>query len=355
MRRSVTRATLCDPDPVRRRPSPTVAACHLGALAAAALTGCGSAGVRGLPPGAEAARSPALAAPPAGRVVRVGPHPDGLAAEPATQTFVVGERDPEALRLVDSRSGALRRRVTFVPHATDDVFILPTRSAPAAAIVLPHREAAAARGRVFVANARTGTVAVFARGRETTRFRVAAQPGGLAAADRGRLLAVVSRRERVLELYDPRTLKRVARAPAGVGPTTVAAEADRLYVADTLGGALLVFRVRPQLTLTRRVALPGSPYGLAVDPVRHRLWVTLTQRNELVSLPADDRPRPLLRLPTVRQPDTVAVDSGLGTVAVAGRADGVLQLVGERQAYPLEHGVRGSVGAVVHRSARSPG
>jgi hypothetical protein len=92
------------------------------------------------------------------------------------------------------------------------------------------------------------------------------------------------------------------------------------------------------LTLTRRGALPGAPYGLTVDPVRHRLWVTLTARNELVSLPADGRPRPVLRLPTVRQPDTVAVDSLLGTVAVGGGADGVLQLIGERQAYPRDRG-----------------
>ena len=114
--------------------------------------------------------------------------------------------------------------------------------------------------------------------------------------------------------------------------------ADRLYVADTQGGALLVFATRPKLALVRRVFLPGGPYGLALDPVRHRLWVTLTARNEVVSLPANGRPRPLVRLPTVRQPDTVAVDPALGTVAVTGRDAGVLQLIGAADAYPADEG-----------------
>jgi DNA-binding beta-propeller fold protein YncE len=149
----------------------------------------------------------------------------------------------------------------------------------------------------------------------------------------GGRLAVLAPRARMLELVDPRTHQRLARAPAGVGPTHVLAVADRLYVTDTQGGALLVFATRPKLVLTRRVFLPGAPYGLAADTVRHRLWVTLTARNQLVSLPANGRPRPLVRLATVRQPDKVAVDSGSGTVAVAGRDAGILQLIGAREAY----------------------
>jgi DNA-binding beta-propeller fold protein YncE len=175
-------------------------------------------------------------------------------------------------------------------------------------------------------------VSVLEGDRETARFAVATQPGGLAGADSGRALAVVSVRERVLELYDPRTLKRTARVAAGVGPTHVVAVSDRLYVADTQGGALLVFATRPKLALVRRVFLPGGPYGMALDPVRHRLWVTLTARNEVVSLPANGRPRPLVHLPTVRQPDSVAVDPVLGTVAVTGRDAGVLQLIDVRGA-----------------------
>jgi DNA-binding beta-propeller fold protein YncE len=146
-------------------------------------------------------------------------------------------------------------------------------------------------------------------------------------------LAVLAPRARKLDLLDPRTRKRLERVDAGVGPTHVLAVADRLYVTDTQGGALLVFATRPKLVLTRRVFLPGVPYGIAVDLVRHRLWVTLTARNEVLSLPANGRPRPLVRLPTIRQPNRVAADSALGTVAVAGRDPGVLQLIGAHEAY----------------------
>jgi hypothetical protein len=341
MRRSVTHVTLCDADPVRRLSLTALAT----ALAAALMAGCGSATVGELPPGARPARSPALAEAPAGRVLRIGRHPVDVVADPTTRTFIVAERDPEALRFVDAATGRIRDRVTPAPHATENLYVVPYARAPVDAIVLPYRPSAAAGGRVFVADGRS--VRVQEGSREVARFGVGAEPGSMAPADRGRLLAVVSRRERTLSLYDPRSLQRVAVADAGVGPTTVIAEADRLYVADTAGGALLVFQVHPKLTLTRRVDLPGGPYGLAVDTVRHRLWVTLTQRNLLVSLPANGRPHPLDRLPTVRQPDHVAVVSALGTVAVSGGDAGVLQLVG---AHDGEF-----AGAVLHRPVGPPG
>jgi DNA-binding beta-propeller fold protein YncE len=153
----------------------------------------------------------------------------------------------------------------------------------------------------------------------------------------GPRLAVLDPRARVLELRDPRTNARLAQAPAGVGPARVVAQADRLYVTDTRGDGLLVYATRPRLALVRRVFLAGGPYGLAVDPVRHRLWVTLTARNEVVSLPANGRPRPLVRLPTLRRPDAVAVDSATGAVAVGGSDARVAQVIGADQAYD-EHG-----------------
>jgi DNA-binding beta-propeller fold protein YncE len=322
------------------------------AAAAAAVTGCGSETVHELPAAAEPARAPALTAAPAGRVVAVGRAPEGLAADPATHTFAVALRDPDQLALVDARSGRVRDRVVLPGgprHLTTDLassaFVVPAETAGRALTVTPTgrvtadvavgdhpHDATALAGRTFVGNESGNTVSVLDGDRETARFAVATQPGGLAAAEGGHALAVVSVRERVLELYDPRTLKRIARVPAGVGPTHVVAVSDRLYVTDTRGGALLVFATRPELALVRRVYLPGGPYGIAHDPVRHRLWVTLTARNEVVSLPANGRPRPLVRLPTVRQPDSVAVDPSLGTLAVTGRDAGVLQLIDVRGA-----------------------
>jgi len=77
-----------------------------------------------------------------------------------------------------------------------------------------------------------------------------------------------------------------------------------------------------------RLELPGSPYGLAYDARHDRVWVTLTARNEVVEIDATASPPTVLnRFPTVRQPNTVAVDAATGRLFVTGTADGVLQLV----------------------------
>jgi sugar lactone lactonase YvrE len=300
-------------------------------ILAAIAAGCGSAAVHELPPAADAARAPALRTAPAGRVVAVGPAPEALAAGPGAHTFAVALRD--GLAIVDARSGRVRERTAVPAAGTPAVFPVA-----AGALALGSATTAVVAGRTFVADGRAGAIAILEGGRQTARLLAGAQPRGLAAADFDARLAVVAGRARTLALYDPRTLRRTARAPAGVGPTQVLGFGDLLYVADTRGDGLLVFRTRPKLTLVRRVFLPGGPYGLALDPVRRRLWVTLTARNEVVQLPATGRPHPLLTLPTVRQPDGVAVDSALGTVAVTGRAAGVLQLIGAHEAYPEDEG-----------------
>jgi len=138
-------------------------------------------------------------------------------------------------------------------------------------------------------------------------------------------------RERLLAAYDARTLRETGRVDAGIGPTHVVADGpDRLYVVDTQGDALLLFNLRPALELVRRVSLPGSPYGIAADRRRGRLWVTLTEHNELVELRAGSRPGPLRSFPTVRQPNSIAVDEASGRVYVTGRADGVIQALDPR-------------------------
>jgi hypothetical protein len=143
-------------------------------------------------------------------------------------------------------------------------------------------------------------------------------PGGLARVDR---------RARTLELYAGS--RRVARAPAGVGPTTVATAGGRFYVTDTVQGALLVFDRTPRLELQRRVYLPGGPYAVAVDRVRRRLWVTLTARNEVVVLAADGTAKLRGRYPTVRAPRAIRVDQATGAVRIGG-AQGALQVLRRR-------------------------
>lgn len=52
---------------------------------------------------------------------------------------------------------------------------------------------------------------------------------------------------------------------AGVGPAAVAETDERVYVADAVQHALLVFEKRPELHLQRRAYLPGEPASVAVD------------------------------------------------------------------------------------------
>lgn len=151
-----------------------------------------------------------------------------------------------------------------------------------------------------------------------------------ATLDGGRVVAVVARRERVLELLDAQTRARLRRTPAGVGPTHVAClNRGPCYVADTKGDALLVFSpsARSALRLRRRAYLPGGPYAIALDRRHRRLYVTLPGRNELVELPAHGRPHVLRRWPTLRQPDAVAIDPVRRRAYVMGRASGMVQVL----------------------------
>ncbi|MGX6448208.1 YncE family protein, partial [Patulibacter sp. S7RM1-6] len=163
--------------------------------------------------------------------------------------------------------------------------------------------------------------------RVVARRRVALQPGGLATLDGGRVIAVVAVKERVLELFDSRTLRRLASAPAGVGPTHIACRPELVcYVADTTGRAILIFEWDgKELQLTRRQYLSSEPYGIALDSERERLWVTLPRQNRLVELRARRGSRTGRTFPTVQQPQTVAVDAGDGTVWVTGATHGELQ------------------------------
>jgi hypothetical protein len=318
------------------------------AIAALACAGCGSVtSVHDLPPAAEPAHSPPLTQRPAGRVVRVGAGPEGIAADAVTGTVAVGLRDPAELALLDGRTGALEKRVplpaaprhlqlarpggpVLVPAETADALTrvrLPGGAASTQPVGRYPHDAAQAGGRVFVGNERGSTLSVLGGG-GTRTVATANQPGGVAAVDGGRAVAVVSVRERVLEVYDTHTLRRIARVPAGVGPTHVVAGPGHLiYVVDTTGDGLLVYELRPTLHLTRRLPLAGAPYGIAADPVNHRVWVTTTRTNRLVELADGALPHRLQGFPAVRQPDTVAVDPVHDRVYVTGRADGVVQIL----------------------------
>jgi DNA-binding beta-propeller fold protein YncE len=289
------------------------------------------------------------AAPPAGRTVPVGAAPEGVVVDPQTHIVAVGVRDPFVLTLLDATRGAVLRTVplpgglrhlqlaapggpVLVPDEGSNRLLrvaLPggTITSQVVTGVVPHDATAAANGTVFVAN-ELGHSVVAVRGDQIVHtFTDVTQPAGLAAV--GDLVGVVDVRENTLTVYDAGRLQQVAKLPAGAGPTHVVADKrGHLAVIDTRGGAVLLYALQPTIQQIAKVPLPGTPYGVAYDPVRDRLWVTLTALNEVIGLNLDaGSPVLATPLPTVRQPNTVAVDSSTGRLFITGTAEGVLEII----------------------------
>ncbi len=272
--------------------------------------------------------------------------PEGIVVDAHAGIAVVGVRDPAQLVLIGADNGRVLRRVriagpprhlelagdsgpVLVPAEPVDRLIelgLPRTIVRSIAVGVHPHDAAAVAGRVFVANEFGRSVSVLAGRRVVARIGGFLQPGGLAAV--GGDVAVVDVRADTVTLVDADRLRVLGSAPAGMGPTHVAAGGGRLFVADTRGDALLAYATQPNLHLIGRFGLSGTPYGIAIDRVRNRLWVTLTARNELVEVAIDG---PTLRrvasYPTDRQPNTVAVDPGDGRVFVADAGAGAVQLI----------------------------
>jgi DNA-binding beta-propeller fold protein YncE len=305
-----------------------------------AACGCGGSG-DGLAPAAEPARSPPLDAKPAGRVVQVGHKPEGLAFDRRTGLLAVALRRPDRLALVNGRSGRTVRRIrlpgaarhlalagrggpVLVPAEDADELVavsLPDGRLRATPVGRQPHAAVASGGSLFVGNERGRSVSVVENGREVRRLEAPVGPGGLAAT-LGRVVAVVGVRERAIEAFEASTLASRGRIAVGLGPTHVVARGERFFVVDTRGNGLIEVLMDP-LRVHRRTHLEGAPYGIAFDRERRRFWVTLTASNRVAEV--TDR-RVLRTFPTVRQPNSVAVDPGSGRVFVASRRDGVLQL-----------------------------
>jgi len=302
-------------------------------------------------------------AAPAGTVVALpGGGPEGVVADPVTGVVAVALRAPSRLALVDAKTAGLTR-VVPVPGAArhlqlagpggtvlvpgEDTDVLARVNLRTGAVVTttkvgrqPHDAAAAADGRVYVADELGGSASVVnGDGSPGPRIPGPVQPGGVAAS--GGRVGVVDVRGAQLFVYDAASAQPLAQLPSGDGPThavpdgTGGPDTGGIVVADTRGDALLFFRLGPEPRMERQLSLPGSPYGLAFDATRRRLWVTLTATNQLVGFDlsgavATPPAEPFVTLPTVRQPNSVAVDPVSGRVFVAGATDATLQVVDPR-------------------------
>ena len=296
------------------------------------------------PPAAEPADSPVPSAPPVGTVVSAGPAAQGVAVDPSTGIIAVGQvggadlYDEAGHHLATVDLPSAPRHIALaapggpflVPaEASSEVGFVDEPSGAVAALVptgrMPH-DLTDVGGTVFVGNEHDSTMTVIRQGRPIATVEVAKQPGGLVAV--GADVAVVSVRARRLQLFNATSLHLVASVPIRGGPSHVAAYGTELYVVDTGGTSVRVFDTVPRLHLVGSVTVPRSPLGMAVDPTRGVLWVTCTAANRLVELSlGQPLPRVIGQWPTVRQPDTVAVDPRTDTVLVVGVLPGQLEII----------------------------
>lgn len=354
-----------------RRRRPVLAA--LTTSAVLVLAGCGGAGAPAGPVAAEPASSPDVTATPAGSVVSAGGNgPEGIAVDAAGRA-IIALRDVSGLALVDvaaDGSTATVRQVVrnisqsarhldlatpagpaLVPlEGTDELLTVDLGSGAISSKATgvgngPHNAVRTADGTDVVTNEHGGGV-VFVRNGQVLSSLPAGppQPGGLAAV--GRYAAVADVQGHGVFVYDGTTRTQVAQkavgsllthaltlAAPGEGDGTGAA-AGVVAFADTSGGAVELERITSvgaQVAVqdVARIDTPGSPYGLGYDAARSLLFVTLTATNQLRVVDVADPTNPgvLGDLPTVRQPNSVAVDPRSGSVLIAGSANGELQVI----------------------------
>jgi len=240
--------------------------------------------------------------------VAAGPSAQGVAVDPTTGIVAVGQvggadlyaESGRHLAVVPSRpppphrAGGARWALPRPAEASSAVAFVDEPGGSVAATVatgrMPH-DLVDVDGTVFVGNEHDSTMTVIRQQRVIATVPVAEQPGGLTVV--GPDVAVVSVRARRLQLFDATSLRLVASVPIQGGPSHVAAYGSELYVVDTGGTHLRVFDTAPRLHLVGSVSVPRSPLGVAVDPVRARLWITCTATNRLVEL---SLARPLPRI-----------------------------------------------------------
>ena len=285
-----------------------------------------------------------------GRVLPLEGLPEGVVVT-STGVAAVALRGPDRLALVDLDSG----EVTDVPLASSARHLtLVSPTGPVVApleradeVVLidpatgelverfrdlpngPHDAAVHPSGLISVTDEHgSGLYVLDPPSGDVQRLDSSRQPGGVAPV--GELAVSVDVTGQGVRVFDVAQLEQVAQEQLGTRLThAVALDGDRVAIADTDGDRLIVVSVTPQIEDVVELQVEGEPYGLAFDAERSRLYVTLTDRNEMLVFDSDRlEDGPVGTVPTVGQANTVAVQPGSGLVVVAGRAQGALQLLG---------------------------
>lgn len=297
------------------------------------------------PPAEPAHAGPATAAP-AGRVIPLGNSPEGIVVG-ASGIAAVAVREPAEIVLFDATTGAQRQRIptpsaarhlslagpdgpVLIPlEGSDELLEMNLADGRITATATgvgrqPHDAAATASGTIVVTNEGGGGVVFVRDGRVVASLPAGPpQPGGVAAV--GTYAAVADVQGNGVWVYDGSTREQVAQAPVGTKLThAISLSGELAAFADTDGGAVYIERIDPRVSQVARIDAPGKPYGLAYDAARHRLYITLTERNviRVVDVADPEAGRTLSDLPTVRQPNSVAVEPKSGSVLVTGSDGG---------------------------------
>lgn len=295
-----------------------------------------------------AATAPQLTRTPVGAVVDLHVKtPEGIAFDDQLQTIVVDARPNVELEL-DTAGHTIRtyplsgsgRHVRLL----GDVALVPLEGSSALAFIDleqhtvrdvhvdggPHDVAPLPGNRALVASEQGGfATIVTGAGTVSKALPCGVQPATV--VDVGNLAGCVDVRGQLLHRYDV-TPGQPARADGtlavGQGPTHVVDVGDGLIaVADAFGPDIDLVSLQ-QLKVVGRIPLPAAPEGLAADRTRHRLWVTMPGVNRLDRVDLSGMSREVgATYPTVRQANSLAVDTTNGTVYVLGRADGQLQIL----------------------------
>lgn len=315
----------------------------IGALIA--LAGCG--GSTTFDPAAEPAESPPIDTRPAGKVTAIGAGAEGMVFDSGSGSLAIGLREPYRLAFVDPEKLFITFQVPITNPARhlavkpgESLVAVPAESANSVYEITPGRgvvdevntgehphDAAYADGKLFTADEFGDSVSVIENGEVVETLSAPVQPGGIAAVG-NRYLALIAVSERVLTVYDAKTNERLGEIPAGSGPTHIESMDGDVFVADTEGDRLRRFRVAAEPEEVDSVPAAGTPYGIAIDPRRKRVWVTLTATNQLAGYRVDGpNMRRFVTYPTIRQPNSVTVDPGTGDVFVASRTEGQLERI----------------------------
>lgn len=344
----------------RRRPAARLAAATVAVATLTWAAGCGEGTssdplqVADVLQAAQPAVSPQVRAAPAGAVLPLDGPSGAIAVDPVNGVAAVAVGNPDRVllyRLDDLASGAATPSQTvplpgpaaqlelgsagelLVPvQAAAAVVRIRLRAGDGAAdvrtVTVPGGPVSAAvvDGRLVVGLGDEPAVAVLDGDRVVRTVRGFADTAEVVAVD-GRV-AVVDRLRTAIATIDPATGRVGPALRAGDGATQAAADRfGRVLVTDTRGGELLAFSADPMI-MRQRYPVPGVPYAIAYDSARDLVWVTLTERNEVVGFDvAGGEPVERYRLATVRQPDAVAVDSGSGTVVVVSGTGEGMQVV----------------------------